>query len=283
MPHKRSTMTRRQLLADAAKAGAATVHIHSRDPQDGRPTSDLEIFGRIIDMIKAESDVVVCTTTGGGFGMTAEQRVAVVPRYKPELASFNMGSLNFAIFPLARKPIDWKFEWEKPYLEASKNNIFENRFGTMEQMCRIFRESGTKPELEVYDVGHLYNVQYLLSEGLLDTPVYLQFVLGILGGIGASIVDLVNLKETADRLIGPKNFIWSAFGAGRQEFPICTAAANLGGNCRVGLEDNLWLSKGELAPSNAALVEKMVRILREFSLEPATPDEARSILHLRKS
>ncbi|MEW5723149.1 MAG: 3-keto-5-aminohexanoate cleavage protein [Thermodesulfobacteriota bacterium] len=267
---------------DAARAGAAVVHIHVRDPKDGRPSPDLALFGQVIESIRAESNVVICTTTGGGAGMTIEQRTAVVPRFKPELASFNMGSINFGLFPLAEKDIEWKYTWEKAYLEGSRNFVFQNYFGDMEQICRFMREAGTKPELEIYDVGHLYNTAYLLSKGLLDPPIYLQFVMGVLGAIQATINDLVHLKETADRLFGPKNYRWSAFGTGRMEFPICTTAALLGGNVRVGLEDNLYISKGELATSNAALVEKMARLLREFSLEPATSDEARQILGLKK-
>jgi len=265
---------------EAARAGAATVHIHTRDPETGRPTSDLELFGKIIESIRSESDVIICTTTGGGPGMTVEERIAVVPKVKPELASFNMGSINFGIFPLADKVKEWKYEWEEAFVMGTKNNIFQNRFGDLEKICRLMRETGTKPELEIYDVGHLYNTAFLLSEGLLDPPIYLQFVLGILGGISATIYDLVHLKQVADRLFGERNYQWSAFGAGRNEFPICATAVNLGGNCRVGLEDNLYLEKGVLAKSNAEMVEKMVRIIKEFSLEPASPDEARKILKI---
>jgi len=211
-----------------------------------------------------------------------EQRVAVVPEFKPELASFNMGSINFALFPVAAKYKEWKYDWEKPLLEASKGFIFQNTFADLEKVCQIMRENGTKPELEIYDVGHLYNAAYLLSQGLLEPPLYLQFVMGILGGIQSTIFDLVHLKATADRLFGAGQYQWSAFGAGRMEFPICTTAVLMGGNCRVGLEDNLYLGKGQLAKSNAELVEKMVRILKEFSMEPATPDEAREILGIRK-
>lgn len=264
----------------AARAGAAVVHIHARDPADGRPSPDLELFGQIIEGIRSECDAVICTTTGGGVGMTVEERTAVVPAFRPELASFNMGSINFGLFPMAKSVQEWTHEWEKPYLEATRKFVFQNCFEDLESLCRIVRESGTRPELEIYDAGHLHNTAYLLSRGLLDPPVYLQFVLGVLGGIGGTIYDLIQLKQTADRLFGEGSYHWSAIGTGRHEFPICTTAANLGGHCRVGMEDNLYLSKGVLARSNAQLVEKMVRIIREFALEPASPDEARAILGL---
>ncbi len=265
---------------DAARAGAAAVHIHARNPENGMPSPDLGLFREIIDRIGSESDVIICITTGGGAGMTVDQRMAVVPEFKPELASFNMGSINFALYPVIAKYKGWKYDWERPFLEASKGAIFQNTFADLEKVCAVMRENGTKPELEIYDVGHLYNAEFLLSGGLLEAPLYLQFVMGILGAIQPTFFDLIHLKETADRLFGAGNYQWSAFGAGRTEFPICTVAALLGGNCRVGMEDNLYLSKGELARSNAQMVEKMVRILGEFSLAPATPQEAREILRI---
>ncbi len=267
---------------NAAKAGAAAVHIHARNPENGMPSPDLNLFRKIVEKIRSEVDVVICITTGGGAGMTVDQRTAPVPEFKPELASFNMGSINFALFPVVSRYKEWKYDWEKPFLEASKAYIFQNTFADLEKICGIMRDNGTKPELEIYDVGHLYNAKYLLSEGFLEPPLFLQFVMGILGGIQPTVNDLLHLKETADRLFGKNQYRWSAFGAGRMEFPICTMAVLMGGNCRVGLEDNLYLSKGELARSNAELVGKMVRIIRELSLEPATPDEAREILKTRK-
>jgi len=271
-----------QQAIDAVQAGAAVVHIHARDPENGMPSSDPKLFGQMIEKIRSECDAIICTTTGGGVGMTVEQRIAVVSEFKPELASFNMGSINFGIFPLAEKVKEWKYDWEKPYLEATRNFVFQNYFGDLEKICKLMQETGTKPELEIYDVGHLYNTAYLISKGLLELPIYLQFVMGVLGGISATIYDLVHLKQVADRLFGEDNYCWSAFGTGRMEFPICVTAANLGGNCRVGLEDNLYVDKGVLAKSNAELVEKMVRIIREFFLEPATPKEARKILGLKQ-
>ncbi len=280
LPWKPQDIARQAI--DAGNAGAAAVHIHARNPENGSPTPDLDIMRQIVETIRAESDVLLCITTGGGVGMTVEQRVAVVPEFKPELSSMNAGSINFGLFPLAKTIKNPTFEWEKAYLEASYDFIFNNTFKAMEGMCTIMRENGTKPELEVYDTGHLYNIKYLLKLGLLEEPIYLQFITGVLGGIGASVHDLVNLHDTAERLFGKGNYNWSANSAGRMEFPLCTTNLFLGGHVRVGMEDNLFLSKGVPAKSNAQLVEKMVRIMGEFDFEPASPDEAREILKLRK-
>ncbi|GAB6273118.1 3-keto-5-aminohexanoate cleavage protein [Smithella sp. F21] len=270
-----------QQAIDAAKAGAASVHIHARNPENGAPSADLAVFREIIETVRAKSDVLICITTGGGVGMTVEQRAAVVPEFKPELSSMNCGSINFGIFPLAKALDKAQFEWEKPYVESSKNYIFANTFEAMEGMCKIMRENGTKPELEIYDIGHLYNVKYLLENGLLEPPVFLQFVTGILGGIGGNIYELMNLHQTAERLLGRGQYNWSVISAGRMEFPMCTTALFLGGHVRVGMEDNLYLSKGVLCKSNAELVEKMSRIMGEFGYDPATPAEARELLNLR--
>ncbi len=267
---------------EAAQAGAASVHVHARDPQTGMPSPDRALFRQIVETIRAESNVIICITTGGGRGMTVEQRAAVVPEFKPELASFNMGSINFALHPMAKRYQEWKHDWEKGFLESSAAHVFQNTFSDMENICRIMDQAGTKPELEIYDVGHLYNAAFLVQEGLLRKPLFLQFVMGILGGIQPTAYDLVHLKQTADRLFGEDGYVWSAFGAGRQEYPICAMAALMGGNCRVGLEDNLYLSRGVLAKSNAELVSKMIRILGEFSLGAATPDEARRLLGIAK-
>ena len=262
----------------ASRAGAAEVHIHARDPKTGYPSSDPSLFAEIVRGIRNESDVLICLTTGGGQDMTVEERLSVVPRFRPELASLNMGSMNFGMFPLAGKYKEWKFDWEQPFLERTKDFIFRNTFADIERALGIMRESGTKPELEIYDVGHVYTVLYLKSQGLLQEPLYLQFVTGILGGIGASIENLMFLKGTADRLLGEGSYRWSAIGAGRMQFPICTAAVLLGGSCRVGLEDNLNMEKGVLAQSNTDQVKKMIRILNELSLQHATPEEGRGML-----
>ncbi len=265
----------------AAGAGASVVHVHGRNPENGAPSADLNIMGEIVSRIKAGSDVVINITTSGGAMASIEERVAVVPRFKPELASFNQGTMNFGIFPLAGRIKDFKHDWEKPYLESSRDWIFRNTFGDLEKIARIMREHGTKPEMEIYDVGHIYNAHYICSQGLIEDPPYFQAVMGIMGGIGATIPHFIQMRETLDKLMGAGKYHLSAIGAGKDEFAIGLTSILMGGGCRVGLEDNLWLAKGRMARSNAELVEKMVRIAREFGYEPATPDEARQMLKLK--
>jgi len=270
-----------QNALDAANAGAASVHIHARNPENGLPSPDLNLYKEIIEKIRAKNkDVIICITTGGGAGMTVEQRAAVIPAFKPELASMNAGSINWGLFPAKEKIKEFKFAWEPQMLDMTKNFIFENTFGAMETVCKIMDENGTKPELEVYDTGHLYNIEYMLSKGIVKAPLYLQFVTGILGGINSTPYDIMNLHTTADRLFGAGKYNWSVIGAGRAEYPCATMALLLGGHVRVGLEDNLYLGKGVLAKNNGEMVEKMARIMRELDLEPATPNEAREILGL---
>lgn len=272
-----------QNAIDAASAGAATVHIHARDPENGKPSSDLKLYEEIIDKIRAKNnDVIICITTGGGAGMTVEERIAVVPTFKPEICSMNAGSINWGLFPAAARIKEWKYDWEKPMLEMSKGFIFQNTFADMEVMLKTMKENGTKAELECYDVGHLYNVKFLQDVGLIEGKPYLQFVLGINGALAATPYDLQYMKETADRLFGVGGYNWSAFGAGRAEYPTCTHNLFLGGHVRVGMEDNLYVSKGNMAKNNAELVEKMARIMKEFDYEIATPDETREILGIRK-
>jgi uncharacterized protein (DUF849 family) len=265
----------------AWEAGAAAVHIHVRNPETGQPSPDLELFKTVLTKVKSRCDVILCPTTGGGFGMTPEQRVAVVSTFKPELASCNMGSMNFALFPLLEKMKDFQFPWEKQYLEFTEDVIFPNTFKSIRVFLNIFNENGTKPELEVYDSGMINNTAFMIDRGLLKPPVYIQFVLGILGGMAATIENLVFLYESARRLIGEKNFVWSVCAAGRNEMPMCTHALLMQGNARVGMEDALWLDKGVLAKSNAELVAKIIRIAKEFGIEPATPAEARKMLGLK--
>lgn len=272
-----------QNALEAAAAGAAVVHLHARNPENGMPTPDLNIFQEILDLIREKNkDLIICLTTGGGAGMTVEQRLSVVPRFKPELASCNLGSMNWGIFAIAEKYKNFKHFWEGAMLETSKGAIFQNTFADLKTMLPVMAKNGTKPELEVYDTGHLYNLAYLVQAGFIKLPIYLQLVTGILGGIGSTPYDLLNLHTTAERLFGSGNYQWSAFGAGRAEFPICTQALFLGGNVRVGMEDNLMLSRKQKAKNNGELVEKMVRIMREFDFEPASTEEAREILGLKK-
>jgi uncharacterized protein (DUF849 family) len=277
-------ITPEQIAEDAlgaADAGAAIVHIHARNPETGQPSSDLSLYRRIIEQIRAKNrDVVICLTTGGGAGMSAEERMSVVPEFKPELASMNTGSMNWGMFPLANKLKEFQFPWEEKFLKASRDFVFQNTFESMERMCKIMDENGTKPELEAYDVGHLYNIAYLLQAGIVKAPITVQFVTGILGGIGSSPYDIITMHQTADRLFGKDSYNWSVIGAGKAEFPDATLALILGGHVRVGMEDNLYLSKGRLAKSNAEMVAKMVRIMAELDLEPAAPAEARQMLGL---
>jgi len=271
-----------QHAIDAANAGAAVVHIHARNEKDGSPSSKLEDFKVIVDKIRSvNKDVVICVTTGGGLGMTIEQRTHIIPHLKPQLASMNCGTINWGLFPLGEKIKDWKHEWEIPYY-SNKEVIFPNTFGGMEGILKMFADHDVLPELECYDVGHLYNLKFMLDKGHIKSKLYVQFVLGITGALGASCYDLINMKQTADRLFGTDTYNWSAFGAGKEEFPVCTQALFLGGHVRVGMEDNLYLSKGVKAKSNAELVEKMIRIMKEFSYEPMTPAEARETLGITK-
>jgi len=262
------------------EAGAASVHLHARDPRTGAPTMDLGLFQEFCQEVHRKSDVIICITTGGAPTMTPEERMVAVRKFKPELASINMGSINFGLFPMMDKIKEYQFDWEEGYLERSKDNIFKNTFYDQERIFKIMRDNGTKPELECYDVGHLYNTAYWMDKGTIDPPVWLQLILGIMGAIQPSAENVVFMKETADKLFG-KNHVWSVLPTGRHEFNLCTVGAIMGGNVRVGMEDNLYLGKGRLAKSNAEMVEKMVRILKELDMEPASPDEARAILKLK--
>ena len=280
-------LTPQQIIDDAvraAEAGAASVHIHGRDPNTARPTTEPAVYREIATGIKARSNVIVCVTTGGTADMTPAQRAQVVPALKPELATFNTGSINFSIHPIADryKDDEFKFPWEKEFASGTRDFIFRNTFGDIEKLCQIMEENNTKPEFEVYDVGHLYNLSFLIRRKVVKTPVWLQFVTGILGGIGSALEDIMYLKQTSDRLIGAENYKWSVIGAGYPaEFNVGTLSIMMGGHARVGMEDNIFIAKGVLAKSNAELVEKIVRIARELGREIATPDEARAILGLK--
>ena len=275
-------ITPAQIADEAVKAfeaGAAVCHIHARNPETGMPVPDVNLMKEIITSIKSRCNMVVCITTGGGLGMTAEQRAAPVTLYKPELASFNAGSINFALFPVIPRYKEWKFEWEKQYLGMTEDFIFANTFKSMKEYCAIFNETGTKPEFEIYDSGMVNNIAFMIQAGYVKKPVYIQFVMGVLGGITPSSENLLFLVDYAKKMIG--DFEFSVCVAGRAQFPICTQSLLIGGNVRVGLEDNLYLEKGRMAKSNAEQVAKIVRIAGELGIDPATPDEARKILGLK--
>lgn len=261
----------------AYEAGAAVCHVHARDPKTGIPSADPDLFKEIITSIKSRCNVIVCISTGAGGDIG--QRVATVKLFRPELASLNAGSINYALFPLLSRYKEWKFEWEKEYLANSEDAIFHNTFKSIREYCTIFNEAGTKPELEAYDAGMVNNVAFMIEAGYIKKPIYIQFVMGVLGGISPSPENLLFLVDYARRQIG--DFIFSVCVAGRAQFPICTQSLLIGGNCRVGLEDNLYLERGVMAKSNAEQVTKMIRIAKEFGVEPATPDEARKILGLK--
>jgi uncharacterized protein (DUF849 family) len=271
-----------QLIDEAVRcedAGAAVVHVHARNPEDGKPTTDVEIYREILSGIKAKTNLVVSPTTGGTATMTPEERIRVVRELKPEMATFNAGSLNFALYPVVSKIDEFQYPWEKEFLESTESFIFSNTFTSLKVFCQTMNEVQTKSELEVYDVGQVTNLAQIMAEGFLKKPLYLQFVLGILGGIPATLDNLLFLTNTARRVLG--EFELSVCAAGRFQFPMGIVNMLQGGHMRVGLEDNLYLSKGALAKSSAEQVEKAIRIARELDLENASPDEAREILGLK--
>jgi uncharacterized protein (DUF849 family) len=265
----------------AAEAGASIIHLHARDPIDGRPTPDPAVFMQFLPVIKQSTDAVINITTGGGLGMSLDERLAAPLLAKPEMCSLNMGSMNFNIAPSAARVKSFKHAWEKPYLEGTTNYIFRNTFQDIEQVVeRLGKGHGTRFEFECYDVGHLYNLAHMLDRKVVEPPLFTQTIFGILGGIGAEHRNLMFMKETADRLFGDA-YVWSVLAAGRHQMPFVTMAAMMGGNVRVGLEDSLWIGKGQAATSNAQQVSKIRRILEELSLEVATPAEARAMLKLK--
>jgi uncharacterized protein (DUF849 family) len=265
----------------AAEAGAAILHLHARDPNDGKPTPDPSVFMQFLPRIKQSCDAVVNITTGGGLSMSVEERLAAPLQASPEMCSLNMGSMNFAIHPLADKYTNWVHPWEEQYLRSTKGGIFRNTFDDIERIYRLLGEGhGTKFEHECYDVGHLYNLAYCLDAGWFKPPVFLQLIFGILGGIGADMENLIFMKQTADRLFGDQ-YRWSVLAAGRSQMPFATQAAMMGGNVRVGLEDSLYIGRGRLATSNAEQVTKIRHILEELGYEIATPAEARETLGLK--
>lgn len=276
-----------QIADEAVRAcenGASIVHIHVRDSNDGRPVSDNSLFRKVLTTVKKQCDVVVNITTGGGLGMTAKERIRPIPDLRPEMASLNMGSINFGLYPALAKFDKWKYSWETNYLDGTRDFVFKNTFADIGFFCQTMYEHGVKPELECYDVGHIYNLKQLIEDGKIRMPVYLQFVLGITGGVGASLEELVHMKQTADRVIGSSNYAFSVCAAGKMQYPLCVASSVLGGHARVGLEDNLYLKKGVLAKSNAEQVAKIKDLVYEITgRESTTPDETRSILGLKGS
>jgi uncharacterized protein (DUF849 family) len=266
---------------EAAEAGAAIVHLHARDPQNGQPDQRPEAFTPFLGVIKQRSNCVINITTGGAPTMAIEERVRPAATFKPEVASLNMGTMNFGLYPMIpRYKGKFKHDWEEPYLEGSRKGMFKNTFADIEYILTTCSENGTRFEVECYDIGHLYTLKHFLDRGVIKAPVFVQSVFGILGGIGAHPEDVLQMRRTADRLLGD-NYHWSVLGAGSNQMRVAAIAAAMGGNVRVGLEDSLWVGPGQLAPSNAAQVTQVRKILEGLGLEIATPDDAREILSLK--
>ncbi|MBK1699123.1 3-keto-5-aminohexanoate cleavage protein [Rhodovibrio salinarum] len=264
----------------AAEAGASILHLHARDPETGRPTQDPDMFARFLPKVKAGTDAVINITTGGSPHMPVEERMRPAVEFKPEVASLNMGSINFGLFPMLEKFQQFEHDWERQHLENSWDLVFKNTFNDIRQILTTCAENNTRFECECYDIGHLYNLRYCLDAGLIKTPLFVQSVFGILGGIGAHPEDLQHMRRTADRLFG-QDYQWSVLGAGRNQMPFASIALASGGNVRVGLEDSLYIAPGQLAESNAQQVRKVRQIIEGMSLEVATPDEAREMLQLK--
>ncbi|TIO08940.1 MAG: 3-keto-5-aminohexanoate cleavage protein [Mesorhizobium sp.] len=264
----------------AAQAGAAIVHLHARDPETGLPDQSPQRFEPFLKIIKQRSDCVVNITTGGAPTMTVEERLKPVATFKPEVASLNMGSMNFGLFPMLERFREFSHDWERPYLEGSRDRVFKNTFADIENILTTCAENGTRFEIECYDIGHLYTLAHFVERGLVKPPFFVQSVFGILGGIGPHPEDVMHMKRTADRLFG-NDYRWSVLGAGRNQMPIAAIAAANGGNVRVGLEDSLWIGPGRFARSNAEQVLKIREIIEGLGLEVATPAEARAILELK--
>lgn len=266
---------------EAAHAGAAIVHLHARNSADGSPTPDHEVFRQFLPAIKDSTDAVINITTGGAHGMTVQERLSAALSLQPEMCSLNMGSMNFGLYQLLPRYDTWKHDWEPKHLEQTRDFIFKNTFKDIETILEhLGKGCGTRFEFECYDVGHLYNLAHFLERGLVQPPLFVQTIFGILGGIGADSENLLHMKRIADKLFGD-DYLWSILAAGRHQLRLCTMGAGMGGNVRVGLEDNLYLAKGELAQSNAALVQRMRGILEDLSLSIASPTEVRERLHLK--
>lgn len=278
LPYTAEDITRQAV--DAAEAGAAILHLHARRPEDGGVSIDPEHFAAFLPRIRQATDAVVNISTGGSLSHTVPERLQPALKFSPEMCSLNMGSINFAFHPLAGRYTDWKFDWEKDYVEGSEGNIFRNTFKDIREAAETLGPLGIRFEHECYDVGHLYNLKFGLDNGWFKAPIFIQFVLGILGGIGADVDNLIFMKRTADRLFGD-SYRWSVLGAGNSQMRLATTAAQLGGHVRVGLEDSLSIGRNKLATSNAEQVAKIRGILEDLGHEIATPDEAREILDLK--
>lgn len=264
----------------AADAGAAIVHLHARDPQNGKPTQDPEEFRKFLPQIKAASNVVINLTTGGAPTMGVEERLQPALQLKPEVASLNMGSMNFGLYEMLNRFKEFKYDWEQPYLAGSDDRIFRNTFKDIAYILESCSANQTRFEIECYDIGHLYTAAHFIDRGLIKPPFLIQSVFGLRGGIGNDVEDVMHMKRTADRLFGDAYF-WSVLGAGRGQIPIATMAAAMGGHTRVGLEDSLWDGPGQLAKSNADQVRRIRTVIEALSLQVATPDEARAMLQLK--
>ncbi|AOB31693.1 3-keto-5-aminohexanoate cleavage protein [Bordetella sp. H567] len=264
----------------AARAGAAVLHLHARDPKTGKPSQDPALFEPFLKRIKQETDAVINITTGGSPHMTVEERMRPAATFKPEVASLNMGSMNFGLFPMLDRFKEFQHDWEREHLENSRSLIFRNTYQDIESILAIGNANGTRFEFECYDISHLYNLKHFVDRGLVKSPPFIQSVFGILGGIGPHPEDLMHMKRTADRLFGSE-YEWSILGAGRNQIPLATIGAAMGSNVRVGLEDSLWIGPGKLAESNRAQVERIRTILEALNLEIATPDDAREKLGLK--
>lgn len=269
-----------QSAIDAAAAGASILHLHARSDADGRPVQTAEAFLEFLPKIAASTDAILNITTGGSPHMSVAERVAPARDLKPELASLNMGSMNFGLFPMLKRYSDFQHDWERQHLENSRDLVFKNTYADIEHILGVCLPNGTRFEFECYDTSHLYNLAYFVDRGLVKPPFLVQTVFGILGGIGTHPDDVAHMKRTADRLFG-SDYIWSVLGAGRSQMSIAATAAGQGGSVRVGLEDNLWLGKGQLAPDNATQVRKARDLLAALSVEVATPYEARKMLNLK--
>ena len=273
-----------QEIADAAigaaEAGAAVVHLHARDPNTGKPDQSVDAFAPFLQVIKQRSNCVINITTGGAMTMTVEERARPAAHFKPEIASLNMGTMNFGLYPMLARTKDFKFDWEKPYLEGSRTGFFKNTFADIEYILTTCANNNTRFEIECYDIGHLYTLAHFVDRKIVKPPLFVQSVFGILGGIGNHPEDVAHMKRTADRLFGD-DYHWSVLGAGANQLRIAAMAASMGGNVRVGLEDSLWAGPGKLAESNAQQVRLVRQIIEGLGMEIATPDEARETLKLK--